>query len=380
MSEPLIQGCVARNCHPAGCQRAVEAQIAYVRQQPRFAAPKRVLILGASSGFGLAARISLAFGGGAETLGVAFERAPSEAHPGSAGWHNQLAVTRLANAAGFAAESRFGDAFAPELQQEIIEWIRAQWGQIDLLVYSLATGVRIMADGQRYQSVLKSMGHPIQGWGLDLGQQQLIRQEMPVASAKEVLATERVMGGEDWQNWVLQLQQAGCLAPGFRTLSFSYEGPALTHAWYRDGTLGHAKQHLQQTAAHLRPLLSSVGGDARAVICKALVTKASLVIPFLPVYLMFLMKVMKAKGLHEGCIEQMSRLFANQLYGDQGVRVDSQGRWRLDERELRPDVQQEVLALLAVLSADNFRELGDFSGLQRDFLQLNGFAWPEAGA
>lgn len=380
MSEPLIQGCVAKNCHPAGCQRAVEAQIAYVRQQPRFVAPKRVLILGASSGFGLAARISLAFGGGAETLGVAFERAPSETHPGSAGWHNQLAVTRLANAAGLAAESRFGDAFAPALQQEIIEWIRAQWGQIDLLVYSLATGVRIMADGQRYQSVLKSMGHPIQGWGLDLGQQQLIRQEMPVASAEEVLATERVMGGEDWQNWVLQLQQAGCLAPGFRTLSFSYEGPALTHAWYRDGTLGHAKQHLQQTAAHLRPLLTSVGGDARAVICKALVTKASLVIPFLPVYLMCLMKVMKAKGLHEGCIEQMSRLFADQLYGDQGLRVDSQGRWRLDERELRPDVQQEVLALLAVLSADNFRELGDFSGLQRDFLQLNGFAWPEAGA
>lgn len=380
MSEPLIQGCVARNCHPAGCQRAVEAQIAYVRQQPGFVAPKRVLILGASSGFGLAARISLAFGGGAETLGVAFERAPSETHPGSAGWHNQLAVTRLANAAGFSAESRFGDAFAPGLQQEIIEWIRAQWGQIDLLVYSLATGVRIMADGQRYQSVLKSMGHPIQGWGLDLGQQQLIRQEMPVASAEEVLATERVMGGEDWQNWVQQLHQAGCLAPGFRTLSFSYEGPALTHAWYRDGTLGHAKQHLQQTAAHLRPLLSSVGGDARAVICKALVTKASLVIPFLPVYLMCLMKVMKAKGLHEGCIEQMSRLFADQLYGAQGVRADSQGRWRLDERELRPDVQQEVLALLAVLSADNFRELSDFSGLQQEFLQLNGFAWPEAGA
>jgi len=380
MSEPLIQGCVAKNCHPAGCQRAVEAQIAYVRQQPRFAAPKRVLILGASSGFGLAARISLAFGGGAETLGVAFERAPSETLPGSAGWHNQQAVTRLANAAGFAAESRFGDAFAPGLQQEVIDWIRAQWGQIDLLVYSLATGVRIMADGQRYQSVLKSMGHPIQGWGLDLGQQQLIRQEMPVASAEEVLATERVMGGEDWQNWVLQLHQAGCLAPGFRTLSFSYEGPALTHAWYRDGTLGHAKQHLQQTAAHLRPLLTSVDGDARAVICKALVTKASLVIPFLPVYLMCLMKVMKAKGLHEGCIEQMSRLFADQLYGDQGLRVDSQGRWRLDERELRPDVQQEVLALLAVLSADNFRELGDFSGLQQEFLRLNGFAWPEDGA
>ncbi len=377
MPEPLIQGCVAKNCHPAGCQRAVEAQIAYVRQQPRFEGPKRVLILGASSGFGLAARISLAFGGGAETLGVAFERPPADLHTGSAGWHNQMAVTRLANAAGFAAESRFGDAFSPALQQEIIDWIRGRWGQIDLLVYSLATGVRVMADGQRYQSVLKSIGHPIQGWGLDLGQQRLIRQEMPAATAEEVLATERVMGGEDWQNWVQQLQQAACLAPGFRTISFSYEGPALTHAWYRDGTLGHAKQHLQQTAARLRPLLSPLGGDARAVICKALVTKASLVIPFLPVYLMFLMKVMKAKGLHEGCIEQMSRLFADQLYGTQGVRADSQGRWRLDERELRPDVQQEVLALLAVLSADNFRELSDFTGLQQEFLQLNGFAWPE---
>ncbi len=379
MLEPLIQGCVARNCHPAGCQTAVENQIAYISQQPGFAAPKRVLILGASSGFGLAARIALAFGGGAETLGLAFERAPSEQSTGSAGWHNQEVVTRLANAAGHSAESRFGDAFSPAVQQETMDWIREQWGQIDLLVYSLATGVRVMADGQRYQSVLKSLGHPITGWGLDLGQQQLIQQQMAVASAEEVIATERVMGGEDWQNWVQLLQQAGCLAPGFRTLSFSYEGPAMTHAWYRDGTLGHAKQHLQRTAGQLRPLLSPLGGDARVVICKALVTKASLVIPFLPVYLMLLMKVMKAKGLHEGCIEQMSRLFAGQLFGEGDVRVDSQGRWRLDERELRADVQQEVLALRGVLSVDNFRELGDFEGLRQEFLQLNGFGWPGSG-
>ncbi len=376
MWEPLIQGCVAKNCHPLGCQRAVAAQIAYVQQQPRFAGPKRVLILGASSGFGLAARIVLAVGGGAETLGLSFERAPSAQGFGSAGWYNQHHFQQWAEAHGVPATSLLGDAFAPAMQQQVVSWIQQQWGQVDLLIYSLASGVRIMAGGERYRSVLKSIGNPVTGWGLDLGAEQLIQQEMPAATAGEIVATERVMGGDDWQQWVLQLAEAGCLAPGFRTLAFSYEGPAITHSWYRDGTLGLAKQHLQRSAEMLRSGLGEQG-DARVVLCKALVTKASLFIPFLPVYLMVLMKVMKAQGLHEGCIEQMSRLFVQQLYGEQAVKVDNQGRWRLDERELDPEVQTELLNRLGSLNGDNFREIGDYAGLRQEFLRLNGFDWPE---
>ena len=377
MWEPQIQGCVAKNCHPLGCQRAVEAQIAYVQQQPQFDGPKRVLILGASSGFGLAARIVLAVGGGSQTLGLSFERPPSEQGSGSAGWYNQHHFQQWAEANGVAATSMLGDAFSPVVQQQVVSWIQQQWGAVDLLIYSLASGVRVMADGQRYYSVLKSIGNSVTGWGLDLGGEQLMVQEMPAATASEIAATERVMGGEDWQQWVMQLADAGCLAPGFRTLAFSYEGPAITHSWYRDGTLGRAKRHLQQSADTLRSGLGSLQGDARVVLCKALVTKASLFIPFLPVYLMVLMKVMKAQGVHEGCIEQMSRLFAQQLYGEQPLRVDSQGRWRLDERELAADVQAELLNRLGSLNSENFRDIGDYAGLRQEFLRLNGFDWPD---
>ena len=377
---PQIQGCVARNCHPMGCRAAVLQQIEQVRAAGPFNGPKRVLVLGASSGFGLASRIALTFGAGADTLGVSFERGPSDKGLGSAGWYNNIWFRQAAEQAGRIAVNLIGDAFSDTMRQQAIDVIRQRLGQVDLVVYSLASGVRVMPDGTQVRSVLKTTGQPLQGWGLDLEHDALVQQSLVPATPEEIRDTVTVMGGEDWQRWMQALQQADCLAPGARTVAYSYIGPESTYPLYRDGTIGYAKEHLHATAETINLQLAGIGGHAWVSVCKALVTKASLVIPFLPVYLMFLMKVMKAKGLHEGCIEQMSRLFADQLYGTQGVRADSQGRWRLDERELRPDVQQEVLALLAVLSADNFRELSDFTGLQQEFLQLNGFAWPEDGA
>lgn len=196
MFEPIIEGCVAKNCHPLGCEAAVESQIAYVKACPAYQAPKRVLVLGSSSGYGLAARISLAFGGGAKTLGVAYERGPTATSTGSAGWHNQMAFDRRAQAAGLSAESWFADAFLPSTQQQLVDWIRREWGQIDLLVYSLATGIRVLPDGRQYRSVLKSIGNPLEGWGLDLGAGQLIRQRMSAASVDEIADTEFVMGAK----------------------------------------------------------------------------------------------------------------------------------------------------------------------------------------
>lgn len=376
--EPEIVGCVVRNANPAGCQARVAQQIAAVRQRGTFAAPRRVLILGSSSGFGLAARIQLAFGGGAATFGVAYERAPDAELTGSAGWHNQQAFDHFAESAGLQAQSRFADAFLPQTRQAVLAWIREQWGQVDLLVYSLASGVRVLDDGRRCRAVIKSLHNPLEGWGLDLAAEQLIRQQVMVAAEQEHRDTVTVMGGEPWQQWVLALQQAGLLAPGFHTLAFSYEGPALTHPWYRDGTLGAAKRHLQQTADALRMALRPLQGDARVVMCKALVTRASLVIPFLPVYLMLLMAVMKDKGLHEECPQQMARLFADQLYGPGAPRCDALGRWRLDEFELRADVQHAVLARLSELTADNFRQLGDYAAMRSELPHQHGFM-PIAG-
>lgn len=372
--EPELVGCVVRNASAEGCQAYVAAQVAAVRRRGRFPGPRRVLIIGASSGFGLAARLQLAFGGGSATYGIAFERAPSAEQGGSAGWYKQQAFDQLAREQGVQAESRFADAFLPATRAQTLAWIRTHWGQVDLLVYSLASSVRIREDGQRCRAVIKSLHNPLEGWGLDLAAEQLIRQQVEVATAQELADTEAVMGGDSWHAWVSALQQADLLAPGFRTLAFSYEGPAFTHAWYRDGTLGAAKRHLRQTADQLRNALLPLQGDARVVMCKALVTRASLVIPFLPIYLMLLMAVMKEKGLHEECLQQMARLFADQLYGPGAPRCDALGRWRLDELELRADVQHEVLARRAALTAENFRTLGDYDGLRAELLRQHGFA------
>lgn len=373
---PQIQGCVARNCHPMGCRAAVLQQIELVRAAGPFNGPKRVLVLGASSGFGLASRIALTFGAGADTLGVSFERGPSGKGLGSAGWYNNIWFRQAAEQAGRIAVNLIGDAFSDTMRQQAIDVIRQQLGQVDLVVYSLASGVRVMPDGTQVRSVLKTTGQPFSGWGLDLEQDTLVQQSLDPATPEEIRDTVTVMGGEDWQRWMQALQQADCLAPGARTVAYSYIGPESTYPLYRDGTIGYAKEHLHATAETVNLQLAGIGGHAWVSVCKALVTKASVFIPVLPVYLGLLMGVMKERGVHEGCIEQMQRLFADKMYGPRGVVADGNRLIRMDDHELEPAVQAAVSALWPKVTPENFRTLGDFAGLRQEFMQLNGFELP----
>ncbi|WP_323919774.1 enoyl-ACP reductase FabV [Aeromonas caviae] len=373
---PQIQGCVARNCHPMGCRAAVLQQIEQVRAAGPFNGPKRVLVLGASSGFGLASRIALTFGAGADTLGVSFERGPSDKGLGSAGWYNNIWFRQAAEQAGRIAVNLIGDAFSDPLRQQAIDVICQQLGQVDLVVYSLASGVRVMPDGTQVRSVLKTTGQPLQGWGLDLEHDALVQHSLVPATPEEIRDTVTVMGGEDWQRWMQALQQADCLAPGARTVAYSYIGPESTYPLYRDGTIGYAKEHLHATAETINLQLAGIGGHAWVSVCKALVTKASVFIPVLPVYLGLLMGVMKERGVHEGCIEQMQRLFADKMYGPRGVVADGNRLIRMDDHELEPAVQAAVSALWPKVTPENFRTLGDFAGLRQEFMQLNGFELP----
>ncbi|MGY3903442.1 enoyl-ACP reductase FabV [Aeromonas lusitana] len=374
---PQIQGCVARNCHPIGCRAAVAQQIASVRAAGSFNGPKRVLVLGASSGFGLASRIALAFGAGADTIGVSFERGPSDKGLGSAGWYNNIWFRQAAEQAGHIAINLIGDAFSDTMRQQVIETIRQQLGQVDLVIYSLASGIRVMPDGTQVRSVLKTTGQPFTGWGLDLEHDALVQQTLAAASPEEIRDTVTVMGGEDWQLWLQALQQADCLSKGVQAVAYSYIGPESTYPIYRDGTIGYAKEHLHATAETINLQLAELGGHAWVSVCKALVTKASAYIPVLPVYLGLLMGVMKERGVHEGCIEQMQRLFAGKMYGPQGVVADGNRLIRMDDRELDPAIQAAVSTLWSKVTPDNFHGLGDFAGLKRDFMQLNGFELPE---
>ncbi|MGY3887124.1 enoyl-ACP reductase FabV [Aeromonas aquatica] len=374
---PQIQGCVARNCHPIGCRAAVAQQIAGVRAAGHFNGPRRVLVLGASSGFGLASRIALTFGAGADTVGVSFERGPSDKGLGSAGWYNNIWFRQAAEQEGRIAVNLIGDAFSDAMRQQAVESIRQQLGQVDLVVYSLASGIRLLADGTQVRSVLKTTGQPFSGWGLDLEHDSLVQQSLAPATPEEIQGTVTVMGGEDWQLWLQALQQADCLAPGVQTVAYSYIGPESTYPIYRDGTIGYAKEHLHATAETINLQLAELGGHAWVSVCKALVTKASAYIPVLPVYLGLLMGVMKERGVHEGCIEQMRRLFADKMYGPQGVVADGNRLIRMDDHELDPAVQAAVSALWSKVTPDNFQALGDFAGLKRDFMQLNGFELAE---
>ncbi|UTV30787.1 enoyl-ACP reductase FabV [Photobacterium atrarenae] len=378
--KPMIQGVIARSAHPHGCKEAIRRQISYCRTaNPISQGPKRALILGASSGFGLATRIALAFGGAqTETLGVSFERGPSEKGTGSAGWYNNIYFRQAAEQAGIKAVNLVGDAFSPAIRQQVIDTLRAQFdGQVDLIVYSLASGVRPdPATGEFWRSSIKPIGKPYQGTTLDLERQILTETILPPATEQEIHNTVKVMGGEDWASWIETLIQADVLAPGCKTMAYSYIGSSHTNPIYHHGTLGRAKAHLHQTADQLHQQLATVGGEAYVAVCKALITKASVFIPGLSPYLLALFQVMKAKGLHEGCIEQMQRLLSHRLYPDSGpVITDHQRLIRVDDWELSEDVQQEVSRLLTQMTAKNFRELGDMDGYLNDFLNLNGFGF-----
>ncbi|NOI22730.1 enoyl-ACP reductase FabV [Vibrio mediterranei] len=375
--EPIISGVVARSAHPEGCKKAVDNQIDYVKSAvPIKNGPKRVLIIGASSGFGLAARIALTFGGAeADTIGVAFERGPSEKGVGSAGWYNNIYFKKRAEQAGRRAINIVGDAFSTDVREQVIEAIETYFeGEVDLVIYSLATGVRPNSEGGFWRSAIKPIGESVSGATINLETQQWEDTTLDPANDEEIEGTLKVMGGEDWESWIDTLVNSDSVADGFKTIAFSYIGPAVTHPIYLDGTLGRAKVDLHQTSHALNLELSNFNGNAYATVCKALVTKASVFIPGLSLYLLALYKTMKAQGKHEECIEQMQRLFSTKLYGQSKIPVDGERLIRMDDWELDPDIQNQVGKLLDQMNADNFKSVGDFEGFQRTFLNLNGFA------
>lgn len=379
--EPLIQGMVARSAHPYGCQQSVLQQINYVKSAPSInQGPKRVLILGASSGFGLAARIALTFGGAdADTIGVSLERGPSSKGVGSAGVYNNHFFKQYAEQAGRVAINITGDVFSQHIKEQVIEAIETYFeGEVDLVIYSIASGMRRKGDSEEFwHSVIKPIGESVTGATVSLEDDQWLDTTLPPASEQEIADTLKVMGGEDWENWIDTLINHDSLAQGCKTLAFSYVGSELTHPIYLDGTLGRAKVDLHQTSHALNLKLANYDGNAYATVCKALVTKASVFIPAFTPYILALYRVMKQKGTHEGCIEQMQRLFSEKLYTGQPVPVDGERLLRIDEWELAPDTQAQVCDLVRQMNASNFAELGDYQGFKQEFLRLNGFDFPE---
>ncbi|MED5502836.1 MAG: enoyl-ACP reductase FabV [Pseudomonadota bacterium] len=375
--EPLIQGVVARSAHPYGCRASIKEQIEYVKQALQIKnGPKRVLIIGASSGFGLAARIALTFGGAeADTIGVSFERGPSDKGVGSAGWYNNIYFKDEATHHGRTAVNIVGDAFSDTVRNQVIEAIETYFeGEVDLVIYSLATGVRPKPESDEFwRSVIKPIGESVTGASILLENDEWVESTLAPATEEEAEATIKVMGGEDWESWIDTLINSESVAKGCKTIAFSYMGPDVTHPIYLDGTLGRAKVDLHQTSHALNIKMANFGGGAYATVCKALVTKASVFIPALSPYLLALYRVMKEKGTHERCIEQMQRLFTTKLYDQPKVPVDGERLIRIDDLELDPEVQKEVLALLEQMNADNFAEIGDYEGFKDEFMKLNGF-------
>lgn len=372
--KPRVRGFMCVTTHPVGCAANVKQQIDYVKSHGPIAnGPKRVLVLGASTGYGLASRITAAFGSGAATLGVFFEREGSEDKPGTAGWYNSAAFHQFAEAEGLYVKSINGDAFSDDIKRKTIETIKADLGQVDLVVYSLAAPRRTHpVTGVVHNSTLKPIGKDVTQRGIDTDKQVLKELTLTAASQEEVDNTVAVMGGEDWQMWIDALDAAGVLAPAAKTTAFTYVGEKVTWDIYWHGTIGAAKKDLDKRVIDIRKKLAAKGGDARVSVLKAVVTQASSAIPIMPLYLSLLFKIMKADGTHEGCIEQVDGLFRDSLYGANPT-FDSDGRLRADGKEMRPEVQNKVLELWPQVTDANLNEVSDFKGYKNEFLRLFGF-------
>jgi enoyl-[acyl-carrier protein] reductase/trans-2-enoyl-CoA reductase (NAD+) len=374
--EPKIRGFLCTTAHPVGCEAQVQEQIDYVRKGGPIAhGPKKALIIGASTGYGLSTRVAAAFGSGAATLGVSFERPSEKGRTASPGWYQTLAFEKAAAKAGLYAKSLNGDAFTDAIKAETLDLLKKDLGQVDLVVYSLAAPRRTHPrTGAVHKSTLKPIGARYTNKTLDFNTGVVSDVTLEPASPEEVKDTVAVMGGEDWEMWIDALAQAGLLAPGAVTMSYSYIGPKVTQPVYRNGTIGTAKDDLERTAKRLDEKMKALGGRAFTSVNKALVTQASSAIPFMPLYISLLYKVMKEKGLQEGTLEQMDRLFRAKLYSGKPVETDPEGRIRMDDWELRDDVQAEVDRRWQLVTTENGAELGDFQGYRTDFLRLFGFA------
>jgi len=372
--KPRVRGFLCITTHPTGCEANVKRQIDYVTSRGAINdGPKRVLVIGSSTGYGLASRITAAFGAGAATLGIFFEKEGTETKPGTAGWYNSAAFHRFAEAEGLYAKSINGDAFSDEIKQKTIATIKEDLGQIDLVVYSLAAPRRQHpVTGVVYNSTLKPIGGPTVQKGVNTDKEEVQDFHLEEASQEDIDNTVAVMGGEDWQMWIEALDEAGVLADGAKTTAYTYIGEKLTWDIYWHGTIGAAKKDLDKRVIDIRKRLAARGGDARVSVLKAVVTQASAAIPAMPIYLALLFKVMKEQGIHEGCIEQVDGLFRDSLYGAEPY-LDEEGRLRADRKELDPEIQAAVAALWDDINTENLRQLSDFDGYKREFLQLFGF-------
>ncbi|MBL1378629.1 enoyl-ACP reductase FabV [Zobellella iuensis] len=373
--KPKVRGFICTTTHPVGCEANVREQIAYVKAKGKLAqGPKKVLVIGASTGYGLASRINAAFGSGAATIGVFFEKPGTEKKTGSAGWYNAAAFDKAAKEEGLYAKSINGDAFSNECREQVIELIKQDLGQIDLVVYSLASPVRKLPDsGEVVRSALKPIGEPYKSVALDTNKDVLVEAVVEPANEQEIADTIQVMGGQDWELWMNALADAGVLAEGAKSVAYSYIGTDLTWPIYWHGTLGKAKEDLDRAAHAIDAKLKSRGGNAHVAVLKSVVTQASAAIPVMPLYISMAFKVMKEQGIHEGCIEQIQRLFHDRLYSGQPAQVDEQNRLRLDDWELRDEVQNACREIWQKITDDTIYELTDYQGYKDEFLRLFGF-------
>ena len=378
--KPRIRGYICTTAHPEGCSKNVTEQIGYVSNQESIEGTKNAIVLGCSGGYGLASRISAAFGCGARTLGVSYEKEPSERRTGSSGWYNNVTFDHIANNRGLYAKTIDGDAFSDDIKKTVVEIARRDMEPIDLLIYSLASPVRQHPKtGELHRSVIKPLGSSFESRTLDLnlntGAAQIVDVTIDPADAKETQDTIAVMGGEDWQFWIEALLEAGVLAQNFKTVAYTYIGNELTWPIYWDGTLGRAKEDLDRASRDIRTILKNGGlnGEAHVAVLKAVVTQASTAIPVVPLYFSILFKVMKEHGNHENCVQHINRLFREELYGVAQKRLDDQERIRMDNYELDVEVQAVVSTRWSAINSSNVKELADIEGFQADFMRIFGF-------
>ena len=368
--QPKVKGFMCTTAHPEGCKAAVKGQIEYVKAQPKTKGPKKVLVIGASMGYGLASRIAFTYSCDADTIGIIFDKPGKEKRTASAGWYNTAAFEEFAMADGYFAKSINGDAYSQEIKDKAIAMIREEWGKADMVVYSIAAPRRTAPDGKTYRSVLKTIGKEYSNQAIDLMTNEISEVTIPTANQEEIEATVKVMGGEDWKLWIKALKEAGVLADNAVTVAYSYIGPKLTHPIYYDGTIGQAKKDLYKAADELQ---EEAGGlKAYVSVNKAVVTQSSAAIPIVPLYMSLLFKVMKEKGVHEGCIEQMYRLIHDRLCLEEVV-TDENRLIRLDDYEMKPEVQDAVAGLWEQVSKDNITQLGDIEEYWQEFYEIFGF-------
>lgn len=373
--KPKSKGFICITAHPEGCAQNVQEQIDYVRKHGPIDGPKKVLVIGASTGYGLASRIVSAFGAGAATVGVFFEKPAQDKRTATAGWYNTAAFEKKANEAGLYTKSINGDAFSDEIKKRTIEIIKNDLGQVDLVVYSLASPRRTHpVTGESFNSVIKPIGKAFTNKTVDFHNGRITDVTIQPASEDEIRQTAAVMGGEDWEMWIDALQDAGVLANGATTIAYSYIGPVVTHAVYKEGTIGRAKDHLEVSARTINSRLEKIEGKAYISVNKALVTQSSSAIPVVPLYISLLYKVMKEKGVHEGCVEQIVRLFTDRLYSN-SLTLDASGRIRIDDLEMRDDIQEEVTRLWEKVNTENIGTLSDIEGYREEFFKLFGFGF-----